>query len=407
MRKLLFALACLTAVTAGAQYTYRGHEYVDLGCSALWATMNISASDPMQYGAEFAFAETTSRSNFTVTNYKFYDSETESVVFPYPWEEEGVVGNVRYDAARARWGGEWRLPTEGDVTDLFINCDMQDTLISGVRAWIVSSRINNNKIIMPDKYVAEIQDWRGAYFWSGDTYPVVGQAYAMRLSWGYPCADSHPMSYGLPVRPVLSLDYQPVPTHAAVDLVTSDSQFSSNAGFAWSYFSSLLDTVPTSGWTCTLDMVSPPEKPYLQVDLLAPFSGSIEFVMQRFIPLREGQPTRFNVYGANDPEGDFRFLTSINLPLRWPGTWEIADINISNPARYLRFVCTECDGNVTDFGMWHMGEFRLFSGTPSAVRPLKADGHITGRYTVSGQRASEGATGIIIEDGKKILVTEP
>ena len=50
---------------------YNGHEYVDLGLSVKWATCNISAEKPENYGAYFAWGETTPKDNFSWDNYKF------------------------------------------------------------------------------------------------------------------------------------------------------------------------------------------------------------------------------------------------------------------------------------------------------------------------------------------------
>ena len=394
-------LSCLAALTAGAQNIHQGYEYVDLGCNVLWATTNIGASTPMQYGSQFAFGETSSRTYFTLDNYKFYDKEKDEYVLP-PGD---FGGDSKYDAATAHWGGSWRLPSEGDITDMFINCDMQDTIISGVRAWVITSRINNNSIIMPDTYVTEIQDWRGAYFWSYSNFPVTGEGYAMRLSWGYPAAGSYPIWGGLPVRPVLNLDFQPMPGHASISLLNSDNnQLSSNASSAWSYFSGLLDTIPTYGWTCETNLVSPPELPYLQIDLLEPYSGNIELLIQRIMPQRIQQPTRFDIYGSGNPDSDFSRLTSIHLPYRWPGTWEKADITLSKPVRYLRLVCTECNDTIKNPESWCLGELRIYTDTPSAVQPASIGSQGKSSYTISGQVATEGSTGIIIEDGKKKII---
>lgn len=44
---------------------YNGHEYVDLGLSVKWATCNIGAEKPEDYGAYFAWGETTPKDNFS------------------------------------------------------------------------------------------------------------------------------------------------------------------------------------------------------------------------------------------------------------------------------------------------------------------------------------------------------
>lgn len=408
MRILLLILAAgMVTMTAGAQNFYNGYEYVDIGVGVLWATANIGASEPTQYGSRFAFAETEPRTQFGLSNYKYASkNEQGDYEFTLPeWGYGGFSGDPEYDAATANWGEKWRMPNELETVQLLLDCVNRDTTLNGVHCWIITGP-NGNSITIPDRKYDDL-NWAGQYFWTCETYPVGGEAYALRDYWGVPGAASAGMADGLAVRPVLSLDYQPVPAHGAIDLVTSDSQLSSNAGHVWSYLTGLLDTLPTYGWTCVRDMVTPPGQPYLQADLPEPFSGDLEFVMQRVMPDRDGQPTRFDVYGADTLDGEFSFLTSLDMPLRWPGTWETADISITTPVRSLRFVCTECNDTIADPEYWKLGEFRLYTNTPTSVRPARVTEQVTARYSISGQRVEGDATGIVIENGRKRLITKP
>ncbi len=84
-----------------------GHEYVDLGLSVKWATCNIGASSPSDYGDYFAWGETTVKYG-----------ETEEIDF------YGDIGGVSlYDAARAKWGKTWRMPTENELDELIEKCN--------------------------------------------------------------------------------------------------------------------------------------------------------------------------------------------------------------------------------------------------------------------------------------------
>ena len=44
--------------------SHNGHEYVDLGLSVKWATCNVGATKPEEYGDYFAWGETQPKSNY-------------------------------------------------------------------------------------------------------------------------------------------------------------------------------------------------------------------------------------------------------------------------------------------------------------------------------------------------------
>ena len=48
-----------------------GHEYVDLGLSVKWATCNVGASKPEEYGDYFAWGETEPKSTYNWSTYKW------------------------------------------------------------------------------------------------------------------------------------------------------------------------------------------------------------------------------------------------------------------------------------------------------------------------------------------------
>ena len=88
-----------------------GHEWVDLGLSVRWATCNIGASSPSEYGGYYAWGETE-----TKTEYFSENSIT--------WEQDisDISGDPRYDAATANWGEGWRLPSSDELKELVDEC---------------------------------------------------------------------------------------------------------------------------------------------------------------------------------------------------------------------------------------------------------------------------------------------
>lgn len=88
-----------------------GHEWVDLGLSVRWATCNIGASSPSEYGDYYSWGETE-----TKTEYFSENSIT--------WEQDisDISGDPRYDAATANWGEGWRLPSSDELKELVDEC---------------------------------------------------------------------------------------------------------------------------------------------------------------------------------------------------------------------------------------------------------------------------------------------
>ena len=114
-----------------------GHEWVDLGLSVLWATSNVGASSPSDYGDYYAWGETKTKSSYTDGN-----SKTHNVVMP------DISGEPKYDAATANWGEGWRMPTKEELEELVDKCDWEWTSQSGRNGYKVTGP-NGNSIFLP------------------------------------------------------------------------------------------------------------------------------------------------------------------------------------------------------------------------------------------------------------------
>lgn len=117
--------------------TINGHGYVDLGLSVKWATCNVGASQPSDYGYYFAWGETSPKSIY---------SETNSVTNKKNIGD--ISGNSRYDAARANWGSTWRLPTIVEIEELEKKCKIRGGIYNGHKGHIVTGP-NGNSIFFP------------------------------------------------------------------------------------------------------------------------------------------------------------------------------------------------------------------------------------------------------------------
>ena len=119
--------------------TENGHNYVDLGLlSGLkWATCNVGASSPEEYGGYYAWGETTTKTEYT----------SENSVTSGKWMND-ISGNAQYDAATANWGGNWRMPKSTELEELIDNCTWTWTTYNGVNGYNVEGP-NGNSIFLP------------------------------------------------------------------------------------------------------------------------------------------------------------------------------------------------------------------------------------------------------------------
>lgn len=105
-----------------------GYEYVDLGLPSgtLWATKNIGANTASDKGTLFAWGEISTKSNFALNNYEYYDTNT-STYTKYNDTDEKTQLDLEDDAARAIMGGLWRIPTLSDWQEL-IQYSLHDSI---------------------------------------------------------------------------------------------------------------------------------------------------------------------------------------------------------------------------------------------------------------------------------------
>ena len=172
-----------------------GHEYVDLGLSVKWATCNVGASKPEDYGNYYAWGETGTKSSYTDDNSKTYGKQMYD-----------IKGNSLYDAARANWGGTWRLPTKAELEELNNKCTWKWTTQNGVKGYKVTGP-NGNSIFLPAagyRYGSSLYyAGENGYFWSSTSYESNSFG-ACRLYFGSSklYVYSNGRGYGQSVRPV-------------------------------------------------------------------------------------------------------------------------------------------------------------------------------------------------------------
>ena len=97
--------------------------YVDLGLPSglKWATCNVGASKPQDYGLYFAWGETT---GFTADQVPGVRAFTYDVYNAGPAASISTDLTLEQDAAHVNLGGNWRMPTKAEFQELLDNCDV-------------------------------------------------------------------------------------------------------------------------------------------------------------------------------------------------------------------------------------------------------------------------------------------
>jgi len=198
MRKIIVSfivfltLFCMSACKG--QSTYNGHEYVDLGLSVKWATCNVGAQSPEDYGEYYAWGETSAKTIYTLKGYRFRtsgDSYIDVEFSKYGADDKSDTFNktvleLADDVANLEWGGNWRMPTKQEIEELSCNCDWVWTTQNGVDGVRITSKVegytdrsifmpaagyrNDSELIFPGEY---------GYSWSSSNTDMKGVAYCI------------------------------------------------------------------------------------------------------------------------------------------------------------------------------------------------------------------------------------
>ena len=168
------------------------HDYVDLGLPSgtLWATCNIGASKPEEFGSYFAWGETVGNSQYTLKsnwdNYKYSIGTNDSywltkycsfkdkgyIVFKDDYTEHRFTDgkqelDIEDDAATANWGNHWQMPSKEQFEEL-INEEYTITkwaVMNGICGRLITSKRNGNTIFLPSATSVNSADYEHPLFW--------------------------------------------------------------------------------------------------------------------------------------------------------------------------------------------------------------------------------------------------
>lgn len=204
-----------------------GHEYVDLGLkdsqgrTIYWATCNVGAESPEDYGLYFAWGDTEGHSsnktngeqpdgysyNWAKAPFNNGSSSNDASYFATVKDEvcpDGVLA-PKYDAAHVQWGGDWRMPTSDEINALINDCTW--TWDATNKGYTVEGK-NGKSIFLPasgyrdDSYLCDAGSY--GYYWSSSLYSSSPYyAYGLSFNSSNHYRYSYRRYYGFTVRPVL------------------------------------------------------------------------------------------------------------------------------------------------------------------------------------------------------------
>lgn len=192
---------------------------VDLGLSVKWASFNVGASAPEDYGDYFAWGEVEPKEDYSWSTYKWCINGSSPKLTKYcnasrlgynEFTDDKTVLDPEDDAAAVNWGDGWRSPTKTEQDELRANCTWEWTTLNGVYGRKITSKIENytdNWIFLPAAGI-----WDGttlyaagadAFYWSSSLYEGDSSgAYLVYFRSGSRGWDAGDRFIGRSVRPV-------------------------------------------------------------------------------------------------------------------------------------------------------------------------------------------------------------
>ena len=171
--------------------------YIDLGLPSgtLWATRNVGATNPEDFGDYFAWGETIPKNYYEWETYKwgYYEDEFYLILTKYNTDSDygSVDGKTELDpeddAAYVNWGPSWRMPGKEQIKELCNTCSWQWSELNGVFGQLVTGPNGSTLFLPAAGYILE--DYSalasmGGYYWSrtlDSSYP--DYAYYLVFGW--------------------------------------------------------------------------------------------------------------------------------------------------------------------------------------------------------------------------------
>ena len=146
--------------------TENGFEYVDLGLPSgtMWATCNVGADKPEDYGLLFQFGR--------VDGYKYGNSNkfinnNPTTTSGKTYKRNNIL-ELEDDVAYVNMGGKWRTPTNDQLKELLYNTAYEVKIINEVKGVLFTSNINGHQLFIPFAGY-----WYNGKYYSNRSYGLV------------------------------------------------------------------------------------------------------------------------------------------------------------------------------------------------------------------------------------------
>lgn len=190
-------------------------QWVDLGLSVQWYSVNLGAAAPEQYGDYYAWGETATKSDYSWSTYAHGSNNNQLTKYcdSSDYGLNGFTDNLTTlqssdDAATAVLGGGARIPTQAEWQELLNNTTREWTTQNGVYGRKFTAT-NGNSLFLPAAGTRVLSDLMSAgesgHYWSaslGGDYPC--HAWHVTFLFGYQCVSAFDRYYGFSVRAVRS-----------------------------------------------------------------------------------------------------------------------------------------------------------------------------------------------------------
>ena len=120
-------------------------EAIDLGLPSgtKWASFNIGATKPEEFGDFFAWGETERKNRYDLNNYIHFDNKS------FILQDIGSnIEGTQFDVAHLKWGGRWQLPTVDQIKELKAKCIWTWIKRNGINGMLVKGP-NGRTIFLP------------------------------------------------------------------------------------------------------------------------------------------------------------------------------------------------------------------------------------------------------------------
>lgn len=184
--------------------TVTAGQVVDLGLSVFWASCNLGAESPEEYGDYYAWGETKPKSKYYQDNYTYYDSNKMQYI-----DIGNDISGTQYDAATVNLGSNWRMPTKSEIQELIDKCTWEWVQIKGINGYKVTAK-NGESLFLPAGGSKDgagrntsVSKWLN--YWTSNIGPDEQSAYHLFKQDGdYGISYFHEIYDGLSIRPVTS-----------------------------------------------------------------------------------------------------------------------------------------------------------------------------------------------------------